>query len=375
MKVNILTIVFSLLISATVFSQSAEAFKYQAVVRNNSGELITDQNVSLRISIRDLTADGTILYRETHSPTTNDYGLVNISIGDGTPISGSFETIPWGIGDKFISIDLDPNGGSSFISLGTSQLLNVPFSLHAKESSGLVLMTSIQRDEIVEPYLGMQIFNSDTRKINYYDGYGWLEITGVKQADFNCGNPLLDSRDGQYYNTVELGGLCWMAENLNYGLMINATENQSDNGIVEKYCYSNNQSLCDNTYGALYQWREMMQYTTAEGVQGVCPPTGGWRLPTESEWNALVTATGGAANAGTSLIEGGDSGFEALMAGQTNLFPYPFIDVGQRGYFWTSSQSSSANANNLYIKFNDPQVYSGQQDKYFGHSVRCVTGN
>ena len=370
MKVKNLMLVFSIVFSVTVFAQTLEVFKYQAAVRNSDGELITNQNVTLRISIRDVSANGTILYRETHNPITNAYGLVNINIGGGTPVSGSFESINWGINDKFISIDLDPNGGSSYISMGTTQLLNVPFSLHAKESAGLVLMTSEQRDLIVDPYLGMQVFNSDTRKINYFDGYGWLEITGVKQADFICGNPMLDSRDGKYYNTIEIASQCWMAENLNYGQMINASGDQSDNGVVEKYCYSNNQSLCDNTYGALYQWREMMQYSITEGAQGVCPE--GWHLPSETEWNALVAATGGTSNAGTALAQGGDSGFEALMAGQTNLFSYPFIDVGQRAYFWTSTQESSSNAKNLYLIFNDSQTYSSQQDKDFGHSVRCV---
>jgi len=370
MKTKLLALSCIFLIVTVSFSQNAEAFKYQAAIRNNSGDLITNQEVTLRISIRDITANGTILYRETHDPTTNDYGMVNINIGDGTLVSGSFETINWGIDEKFISIDLDPNGGSSYVIMGTSQLLNVPFSLHAKKSAGLVVMTSMQRDNIVDADMGMQIFNSDTRKINYYDGYGWLEITGVKQADFNCGNPLLDSRDGQYYNTVDLGGLCWMAENLNYGTMINASGNQTDNGIVEKYCYTNNESLCDNTYGALYQWREMMQYSTTEGVQGVCPD--GWHLPTETEWNALVNYIGGSANAGFELSEVGGSGFEALMAGQTNLFAYPFIDVGQRAYFWTSTQANSSYARNLYLIFNDYQSYSSQQDKYYGHSARCV---
>jgi len=254
--------------------------------------------------------------------------------------------------------------------MGTSQLLNVPYSLHSKESGGIINMTSTERDAVADPYLGMQLFNTDTRKINYYDGYGWIEISGIKQADFNCGNPLLDSRDGQYYSTVDIGGVCWMAENLNYGQMINGTIEQSDNGIVEKYCYSNNQNLCNNTYGALYQWREMMQYSTTEGIQGVCPQD--WHLPTQSEWNTLVNNTGGSNNAGTNLVVGGSSGFEALMAGQTNLFPYPFLDVGQKGYFWSSTQANSNDANNLYLINNDPQVYIDQFDKDYGHSVRCV---
>jgi hypothetical protein len=67
-------------------------------------------------------------------------------------------------------------------------------------------MTSSERDAITSPEMGMALFNSDTRRINFHDGYGWLEITGVRQADFNCGNPLLDSRDGTYYNTVEISG-------------------------------------------------------------------------------------------------------------------------------------------------------------------------
>lgn len=368
-KTSILFLLW-LISSGIVLSQIPGAFNYQAVVRNNSGELISNQNISLRISIRDLTANGTILYRETHNVSTNEFGLVNVNIGLGVPDIGTFDDINWGINDKFLSIDLDPNGGSTYVAMGTSQLLNVPYSLHAKESSGLMPMTSYERDNILDPYMGMQIFNTGTRKINYYDGYGWLEISGVKQADFTCGNPLLDSRDGQYYNTIDLAGECWMAENLNYGTMINGTVDQSDNGMVEKYCYSNNQNLCDDTYGALYQWREMMQYVYTEGIKGICPD--GWHLPTTTEWTALINAHGGPSVAGTYLVAGGGSGFEALMAGQTNLFSYPFIDVGQRAYFWTSTQVSSDYATEIYIINNNPSAYTSQQDKDYGHSVRCV---
>ncbi|MCF8403914.1 MAG: hypothetical protein K9H58_08215 [Bacteroidales bacterium] len=370
MKKVTIVLTILILVSLNIFAQGPTGFSYQAVVRDNSGDLITNQNVSLRISIRDVTANGTILYRETHTASTNDFGLVNLTIGTGTPVSGNFDNINWGINAKFISVDLDPSGGSNFVVMGTSQLLNVPYSILALQSAGMVLMTSAERDALLNPYLGMQIMNEDTRKINYYDGYSWLEITGVKQAGFTCGNPLLDSRDGQYYNTVELGGNCWMAENLNYGVMINGSIDQSDNGIVEKYCYSNTQNLCDDLYGALYQWLEMMQYTTSEGPQGICPE--GWHLPTEVEWNNLVMAAGGPSNAGTNLVQGGATGFDALMAGQSNLFTYPFIDIGQRAYFWTSTQASTGYAKNLYLINNNPQVYTSQQDMYFGHSVRCV---
>jgi uncharacterized protein (TIGR02145 family) len=365
-------LVFSILFFLNGFNvaQNSNTFKYQAAVRNSSGELVLNQTVSVRISIRDNTANGTILYRETHSVNSSAFGLINLNIGEGTPVSGSFETINWGISDKFLSVDIDLNGGNSFSFMGTSQLLSVPFSIHARESGGLVFMTSAERDAIVDPYMGMQLFNSDTRKINYYDGNGWLEINGVNQVAFNCGSPLLDSRDGNYYNTIDIGGDCWMAENLNYGIMINGSVDQSDNGIVEKFCYSNNENLCDVSYGALYQWREMMQYNTTEGAQGICPD--GWHLPTMTEYNSLISIYGGSGSAGTALAEGGGSGFEALMAGQTNLFSYPFIDVGQRAYFWTSTQVNSNDAYEMYLIFNNSNTFINQQGKDFGHSVRCI---
>ncbi|MCD4734474.1 MAG: hypothetical protein K8R53_00390, partial [Bacteroidales bacterium] len=70
---------------------------------------------------------------------------------------------------------------------------------------------------------------------------------------YECGQPFIDPRDGQTYNTILIGSQCWMAENLNIGTMINGSQNMNDDGIIEKYCYGNNTSRCDE-YGGLYQW-------------------------------------------------------------------------------------------------------------------------
>ncbi len=350
-----------------VLAQNPGAFKYQAAVRNSSGDLITNQVVSFRVGIRDVSATGTILYTETHSATTNDFGLVNINIGLGNPVFGTFEEIKWGTNDKFLTVAIDINGGSNYATMGTSQLLNVPYSIHAKESAGSVIMTSAERDAIDDPYMGMQIFNSDTHKINYHDGFGWLEITGVRQADFTCGNPLLDSRDGTYYNTVEISGQCWMAENINIGTMILGTTNPSNDGVIEKYCYSNNPGLCD-TYGAFYQWNEVMQYSNTEGAQGICPDE--WHIPTDAEWTALVNATGGTNNAGANLVQGGSSGFEAKMSGyrEPQLSGYPFAFIGSKTYFWTSKTG----AIDRYLINNDSHVYTETTEIEYGFSVRCI---
>jgi hypothetical protein len=101
-----------------------------------------------------------------------------------------------------------------------------------------------------------------------------------------------DTRDGKVYTTVYIGTQCWMKQNLNIGTRIAGAGNQTNNGTIEKYCYDDNESNCDY-YGGLYQWNEMMQYTTTQGVKGICPK--GWHLPTNNEWNVLSTFLGGSA--------------------------------------------------------------------------------
>ena len=100
-------------------------------------------------------------------------------------------------------------------------------------------------------------------------------------TSFTCGNSFTDPRNGQAYNTVQIGDQCWMAENLNIGYMINGTEEMTDNGVIEKYCYDDNPANCDE-YGGFYQWNEMIQYMSATGLQGICPE--GWRIPSDDEW-------------------------------------------------------------------------------------------
>ena len=76
-----------------------------------------------------------------------------------------------------------------------------------------------------------------------------------------------------------------MAENLNVGTRISGSSNQTNNSIIEKYCYDDLEANC-NTYGGLYQWDEAMQYSATEGVKGICPT--GWHLPTDAEWTTLA---------------------------------------------------------------------------------------
>jgi hypothetical protein len=87
----------------------------------------------------------------------------------------------------------------------------------------------------------------------------------IKNAQFTCGEPFTDIRDNQSYATVFIAGQCWMAENLNIGTRIDGANDQTDNGILEKYCFNDNPGNCA-IYGGLYQWNEMMQFTALEST-------------------------------------------------------------------------------------------------------------
>ena len=134
MKKFFLSLVAFVTISLTSFGQSPEGFKYQAVVRNSSNAILSNQAVGLRMTILQGTASGTSVYSETFSATTNTNGLVNIEIGNGSVLSGTFSTINWANGPYFIETAVDATGGTAYSVLGTSQLMSVPYALYAKTS-------------------------------------------------------------------------------------------------------------------------------------------------------------------------------------------------------------------------------------------------
>ncbi|MEO6490104.1 MAG: hypothetical protein ABIO04_09215 [Ferruginibacter sp.] len=138
MRIFIGLILFALLTVKTelLYSQIPQAISYQAVVRDNQGKIIPNQNVSLRLSIHNLSAAGSVVYSESHLVMSNALGLITLNIGTGTPLSGTFSSIAWSTGGKFLQVELDITGGSSFVTMGTTQMLSVPYALFAGSSAG-----------------------------------------------------------------------------------------------------------------------------------------------------------------------------------------------------------------------------------------------
>lgn len=116
---------------ASVMAQAPERMSFQAVVRDASDNLVTNAPVGLRLSILQGSASGTAVYVETQSATTNANGLVSVQLGNGTAVSGSIGAIAWESGPYFLRTETDPTGGTDYTISGASELLSVPYALHA----------------------------------------------------------------------------------------------------------------------------------------------------------------------------------------------------------------------------------------------------
>lgn len=119
------------LTSVLCFGQVPQGVSYQAIALDGSGNPIVSLPVGIRLSILDSSASGTVLYTETHTPTTNAQGLYNLVIGQGTPITGTFSAIRWETNSKFLQVEMDATGGTNYTLVGSTQLLSVPYALYA----------------------------------------------------------------------------------------------------------------------------------------------------------------------------------------------------------------------------------------------------
>jgi hypothetical protein len=125
-----MSVAFCLLPIAFLFSQAPQGLNYQAVARNSSGAILANQPVTFRLTITN-GEGGDILYQETTNATTNQFGLVNLVVGSGSVLNGNFSTIDWGNSFPWLQVEMDPNPGSGYVFMGTSQLQSVPYALFA----------------------------------------------------------------------------------------------------------------------------------------------------------------------------------------------------------------------------------------------------
>jgi uncharacterized protein (TIGR02145 family) len=415
-----------LFIRTSAFTQAPNKMSYQAVIRNPSGALMQNSTIGMRIQILQTSEFGAAVYVETHTPTTNVNGLVTIEIGSGSVVLGTFSSINWAAGPYFIKTETDITGGTNYSITGVSQILSVPYALHAKTvanynetdpvfnvsaakgitSSNILNWNTAfgwgNHSGLYKPVGYIPSWSEITSKPNTIAGFGITDavttsgnqsiagnktfsgtttvaspinssdaatkayVDSIMQENFNdiliIINGFFDSRDGNQYNAVKIGDKIWMSENLNY-----YTKTGS-------WFYNNDSITYSNVYGRLYNW---------ETALNVCPE--GWHLPSKTELYALQTLLGGYYLAGGKLKEEGtihwyspnegatnESGFTALPGGMRNA-DGTFSGIRSYAHFWGSTEYSSTWAYDLHLAYSSAWcMVRNTQDKTLAKSVRCI---
>ena len=203
---KIITICAVLLMTASVFAQAPEKMSYQAVVRDGSNALVSSTAVGMQISILQGSTGGSAVYVETQTPTTNFNGLVNIEIGGGTVVSGNFSTINWANGPYFIETKTDLAGGTNYTITGTSQLLSVPYALHAKTAETVTGGIGATALTIGQSYQGGIIFWLDATGQHGLIAATADQSTGVQwyKGTYTTTNAVRDGIGAGMYNTERI---------------------------------------------------------------------------------------------------------------------------------------------------------------------------
>lgn len=399
--------VFFLIIVALLcnpaFTQAPESFNYQAVVRDETNNPITDQTVSFRISILKGGVSGPEEYIEIHNTSTNSLGLVTLAIGNGIDKVGDISSIDWGADSYYLQVEIDPDGGTDYTLMGTTQLLSVPYAMYSKNAEtysetdpNAVLLNGDQTINGNKTFTGTitvpePVNESDATTKAYVDKL--LSIIQTIQVGVN-------DLDGNRYKVIIIGDQIWMAENLrttkyNDGASIPLVTDYTEwsNLTNPGYCWYQNNDNYGYTVGALYNWY-------AAKSNKLCPT--GWHVPTDAEWTtmenyliangfnydgtttsnkiakALASTTEWVSSSETGAVGNTDypskrnaTGFTALPGGY-RIWDGTFDHITYYGIWWSATEDDASSAWFRSLSFISSSMVRSYYGKNYGFSVRCI---
>lgn len=353
---KIITICAAIIMTASLWAQSPEKMSYQAVVRDGSNNLVTSSAVGMQISILQGSPSGTAMYVETQTPTTNANGLVSIEIGAGTVVSGDFTTINWANGPYFIKTETDPTGGTNYTITGTSQLLSVPYALHAKTAE-TITGTITETDPIFGASVASGITGTDTtnwnNKLDSYTEtdpvFGASVASGITGTDITYWNSKQDqlvagtnitivgntisatgggSTNNFYLGQDTLGGIVFYiyigSDGNQHGLIVNKNES------TEQWQSSSTTTNATRSWDGVYNTGLMTASPAANYVNGLTD--GGftdWYLPSIDElsilWHNRFHANKGLNDVGATLLSNTVFYWSSTESNATGAFDFYFI--------------------------------------------------
>ncbi len=247
-------------------------------------------------------------------------------------------------------------------------------------------MNTTKIDSIFSPAEGLVVYNTTLGTLMYFDGADWSMMKNMDGE--SCGTV---SYESQTYETVIIGKQCWLAGNLNVGLAILGDQDQSENSIIEKYCYDDKPDSCA-VYGGLYQWAEMVQYLNGASnttswdpapsghVQGICPP--GWHIPKDLEMDVLEEYLGGSTVAGGKMKETGTEHWQSPNTGATNESGFTglpggvgggiYMYINTSGTWWISTESDDTHSWRFRLHYTSEGISRTTWSKDAAYSVRCI---
>jgi uncharacterized protein (TIGR02145 family) len=397
---NIVTLLFMISIVSFSHGQNETGIPYQGVLRDNTGSELSNTSATLQSIIRINSANGPIIFSESHGIVTDEFGYFQIIIGTGTVNNSfpNFDQVDWSTNLKFLQIQV--NIGSGFVDLGTTQLLSVPYALFADDCDCDMSISPIG-DTLFTGGGGYLIVPGISNANPEFGGFGIIVLPGnnicaAQQISVTtCGGETSIDFNGYTYDLVEINNQCWFGENLrtesfNDGTPIpNITDNLLWSSSTDPaYCKFANSEAYGSTYGYLYNFY-------AVTTNNLCPV--GWHVASDCDFMFLENSIGltlaqqqaggwRGTNQGTLLKStnlwfsnaGTDNFSFTALPGGYRLYSVNAAQAGtfnsrlRYAFFWTSSSLSTSNAYIRSLFFDYSTILRQGYNKSTGASVRCI---
>ncbi len=219
---SLLSLAFAMLFGICTYAQSPEKISYQAIVRDANGILLINKPIGVQISILQGSVFGTPVYTETHNVSTNDNGLASMILGIGLVSVGDFSSIDWSDGPYFIKTETDPDGGSNYSIVGTSQLMSVPYALHATTADSIAGGVTInESDPVFMNSIAGSITALDTANWNNQSGGSSIDSAGIAAFGYVAGPHTVDTQ-------IDSAGIA------GYGFVANALTSEIDGSVTNE---------------------------------------------------------------------------------------------------------------------------------------------